>query len=191
LLGTTNTGKTVLGTGAGGRIGSALVQALAFSNPRFLILLDHSEQNLHEINLQLAAPGKSSYAAILGDILDAPLMMEIFDRYRPQTIYHAAANMSLSWHLGIGKNGGGVRSGAPAHDFHRLGRQSAQHHGRVQARRRTGPARPSTAGTKRNAGRPGNVLGSHGSVGPLFQQQIQRGGPITVTTAKPADISRC
>ena len=61
----------MLVTGAGGCIGSALVQALAFSNPRFLILLDHSEQNLHEINLQLAAPGKSSYAAILGYILAA------------------------------------------------------------------------------------------------------------------------
>ena len=91
LSGTTNSGKSILVTGAGGCIGSALVQALACSNPRFLILLDHSEQNLHEINLQLAAAGKSAYVPILGDILDGPLMTEIFDRYRPQTIYHAAA----------------------------------------------------------------------------------------------------
>ncbi len=91
LLGTTNTGNTILVTGAGGSIGSALVQSLAAGNSRFLILLDHSEQNLHEINRQLAAAGKSAYAAILGDILDGPLMTEIFDRYRPQTIYHAAA----------------------------------------------------------------------------------------------------
>jgi FlaA1/EpsC-like NDP-sugar epimerase len=86
-----NTGKTILVTGAGGSIGSALVQSLVSTNPRFLILLDHSEQNLQEINLQLAAASKSSYAAILGDILDGPLMSEIFDRYRPQTVCHAAA----------------------------------------------------------------------------------------------------
>ena len=91
LLGITNTGKSILITGAGGCIGSALTQSLASSSPQFLILLDHSEQNLHEINMQLAATGRSSYAAILGDILDGPLMTEIFDRYRPETIYHAAA----------------------------------------------------------------------------------------------------
>jgi FlaA1/EpsC-like NDP-sugar epimerase len=84
LLGTTNTGNTILITGAGGSIGSALVQSLAAGNPRFLILLDHSEQNLHEINRQLAGAGKSAYLAILGDILDGPLMTEIFDRYRPR-----------------------------------------------------------------------------------------------------------
>src|SRR2546428_9437570 len=61
-------------------------QSLVAGNPRFLILLDHSEQNLHEINTHLAAAGKSSYTAILGDILDASLMTEIFNRYRPQTI---------------------------------------------------------------------------------------------------------
>src|SRR2546429_9215501 len=67
LLGTTNTGKSILITGAGDCIGSALAQSLASSSPRFLILLDHSEQSLHEINMQLAATGKSSYAAILGN----------------------------------------------------------------------------------------------------------------------------
>jgi FlaA1/EpsC-like NDP-sugar epimerase len=77
-------------------MGSALVQSLAAGNPRFLILLDPSEQNLHEINRQLAAAGKSAHAAILLDILDGPLMTEIFDRYRPQTIYHAARTRGFS-----------------------------------------------------------------------------------------------
>src|SRR5205807_2375819 len=89
LLGTTNTGTTFV-VGAGGSIGCALLQALASNHPRFLILLDYAEQNLHEINLQLAASGKSSYAAVSGDILDGPLMTEISDRYRPPTIHHAA-----------------------------------------------------------------------------------------------------
>ena len=95
LLGTTNTGTTFV-IGAGGSIGCALLQALASNHPRFLILLDYTEQNLHEINLQLAASRKSSYAAVSGDILDGPLMTEISDRYRPPTIRHAAVLGGLS-----------------------------------------------------------------------------------------------
>ena len=91
LLHHTNPGRTILVTGAGGCIGSALTQALLSHGSHFLILLDHSEQNLHELNMQLSAAGRSGFAAILGDILDAPLMTEIFERFRPETIYHTAA----------------------------------------------------------------------------------------------------
>jgi len=206
LLGTANNGKTILVTGAGGCIGSALVQALICANSRFLILLDHSEQNLHEINLQLAALGKSSYAAILGDILDAPLMTEIFERYHPQTIYHAAAfkhvplmesnpiavvrnNALGTWEL--------ARTAARfgAERLLMISSDKAVNPGSIMgASKRVAElvllglsdskpsiANASIAGTKMNAVRLGNVLGSHGSVGPLFQQQIQRGGPVTVT----------
>ena len=201
LLGTTNTGKTILVTGAGGSIGSALVQALAPGNPRFLILLDHSEQNLHEINMQLAAAGKSSYAAILGDILDASLMTEIFDRYRPQTIYHAAAfkhvplmesnpiaavrnNALGTWELARTA----VRFGAER--LLMISTDKAVNpRGVMGASKRVAElallcmsdSKAGVTSTKMNAVRLGNVLGSHGSVGPLFQQQIQRGGPVTVT----------
>ena len=196
MLGTTNTGKTILVTGAGGCIGSALVQSLACSNPRFLILLDHSEQNLHEINLQLAAAGKSSYTAILGDILDGPLMSEIFDRYRPQTIYHAAAfkhvplmetnpiavvrnNALGTWELAKTA----VRFGAER--LLLISTDKAVNPRSIMgASKRVAELvllRLSDATTKMNAVRLGNVLGSQGSVGPLFQQQIQRGGPVTVT----------
>jgi FlaA1/EpsC-like NDP-sugar epimerase len=196
LPGTINSGKTILVTGAGGCIGSALVQALAFSNPRFLILLDHSEQNLHEINLQLAASGKSSYAAILGDILDAPLMLEVFDRYRPQTIYHAAAfkhvplmesnpiavvrnNALGTWELAKTAARFGAERLLMISTDKAVNPRSIM--GASKRAAELALLRLSTAGTKMNAVRLGNVLGSHGSVGPLFQQQIQRGGPVTVT----------
>jgi FlaA1/EpsC-like NDP-sugar epimerase len=206
LLGTINTGKTILVTGAGGCIGSALVQALASGNPRFLILLDHSEQNLHEINLQLAALGKSAYAAILGDILDAPLMTEIFDRYRPQTIYHAAAFKHVplmeSNPLAVVRNNA-LGTWELAKTAARFGAErllmistdkAVNPRSIMGASKRVAElvllgfsdskssiVNASIAGTKMNAVRLGNVLGSQGSVGPLFRQQIQRGGPVTVT----------
>jgi FlaA1/EpsC-like NDP-sugar epimerase len=201
LLGTANTGKTILVTGAGGCIGSALVQALASSDPRFLILLDHSEQNLHELNLQLAALGKSSYAAILGDILDAPLMTEIFDRYRPQTIYHAAAfkhvplmesnplavvrnNAVGTWQLAKTAALFGAERLLMISTDKAVNPRSIMGASKRVAELtllRLGDANAGVAATKMNAVRLGNVLGSHGSVGPLFHQQIQRGGPVTVT----------
>jgi FlaA1/EpsC-like NDP-sugar epimerase len=204
LRSTTNTGKSILVTGAGGCIGSALVKSLASSNPRFLILLDHSEQNLHEIDMQLAASGYSSYAAVLGDILDAPLVTEIFDRYRPQLIFHAAAFkhvplMELNPFAVVRNNALGtwelaraaVRFGAEhlimistdkavnPHSIMGVSKRVAE-----LALLRLHDSRTGIAGTKLNAVRLGNVLGSQGSVGPLFHRQVQRGGPITVTHAE-------
>jgi FlaA1/EpsC-like NDP-sugar epimerase len=196
LFGSTNTSKTILVTGAGGCIGSALVHALACSNTRFLILLDHSEQNLHEINMQLAAAGKSAYAAILGDILDAPLMADIFDRYRPRTIYHAAAFKHVplmeSNPIAVVRNNAlgtwELAKTAARFGAERLLMISTDK--AVNPRSIMGVSkriaelallRLSDASTKMNAVRLGNVLGSQGSVGPLFRQQIQRGGPVTVT----------
>jgi FlaA1/EpsC-like NDP-sugar epimerase len=201
LLGTANIGKTILVTGAGGCIGSALVQALASSDPRFLILLDHSEQNLHEVNLHLAALGKSPYAAILGDILDAPLMTEIFDRYRPQTIYHAAAfkhvplmesnplavvrnNALGTWELAKTAARFGAERLLMISTDKAVNPRSIMGASKRVAELvllRLGQAKADVAAAKMNAVRLGNVLGSHGSVGPLFRQQIQRGGPVTIT----------
>jgi FlaA1/EpsC-like NDP-sugar epimerase len=201
LLGTTNSGKTILVTGAGGCIGSALVRTLASSNPRFLVLLDHSEQNLHEINFQLEASGKSSYAAILGDILDAPLLTEIFDRYRPQTIYHAAAfkhvplmetnpiavvrnNALGTWEMAKTAARFGAERLLMISTDKAVNPRSVMGASKRVAELvllRLSDAKANTSNTKMNAVRLGNVLGSQGSVGPLFQQQIRQGGPVTVT----------
>jgi FlaA1/EpsC-like NDP-sugar epimerase len=196
LLSTINSAKTILVTGAGGCIGSALVQSLVCTKSRFLILLDHSEQNLHEINLQLAAAGKSSYAAILGDILDGPLMTEIFERYRPQTIYHAAAFKQVplmeSNPIAVVRNNvlGTWELAKTAARFRAERLLMISTDKAVNPRSIMGVSkrvaemvlfRLSDSITKMNAVRLGNVLGSQGSVGPLFRQQIQHGGPVTVT----------
>ena len=199
LLGTTNTDKTILVTGAGGCIGSALVQSLVCTNPRLLILFDHSEQNLHEVNLQLAAAGNASYAAILGDILDGSLMSEVFDRYRPHTIYHAAAfkhvplmesnpiavirnNALGTWELAKTALCFGAQRLLLISTDKAVNPRSIM--GVSKRIAELAVLRLSTANTKMSAVRLGNVLGSQGSVGPLFRQQIQRGGPVTVTHAQ-------
>src|SRR5271163_4890645 len=85
-------GRSVLLTGAGGSLGSAFAKAVIQLEPRQLILLDHSERNLHEIDSELTAvlPGVL-LTSVLGDICDAGLLSEIFDRHRPEIVYHAAA----------------------------------------------------------------------------------------------------
>ena len=191
-----NIGKTILLTGAGGYIGCALTEALALTHPRFLILLDHSEQNLYEVSMRLAAAGMANYSAILGDILDKPLLREIFERYHPEAIYHAAAfkhvplmesnpiavvrnNAIATWELA---------KAAIQFDAERLLMISTDK--AVNPRSIMGASKRIAelaligmrgSKTKMNAVRLANVLGSPGSVGALFQQQIEDGGPVTVT----------
>src|ERR1700686_2489295 len=79
------TGKTILLTGAGGFIGSALAAAIVPLKPGHLILLDHSERNLNEIDLKLAATtARDLYTSVLGDICDIKLLSEVLQRYRPR-----------------------------------------------------------------------------------------------------------
>jgi FlaA1/EpsC-like NDP-sugar epimerase len=191
-----NIGKTILVTGAGGYIGCALTEALALTHPRFLILLDHSEQNLYEVSIRLAAAGMANYAAILGDILDKPLLTEIFERYHPEAIYHAAAFKHVplmeSNPIAVVRNNAigtwELAKAAIQFDAERLLMISTDK--AVNPRSIMGASKRiaellvigmSGSKTKMNAVRLGNVLGSHGSVGPLFQQQIEDGGPVTVT----------
>ncbi|HEY6358911.1 MAG TPA: polysaccharide biosynthesis protein, partial [Vicinamibacterales bacterium] len=79
-------------TGAGGCIGSALAKAILESDPRLVILLDHSEQNLYEVHSDLTAGcSRPLHVPVLGDISDDALLTELFEKYRPDTVYHAAA----------------------------------------------------------------------------------------------------
>jgi FlaA1/EpsC-like NDP-sugar epimerase len=194
-------GKCILITGAGGYIGGALAETLAAYAPAFLVLLDNSEHNLNEISIRLcdagsaAAPGVQ-FSGVLGDVCDEALLTELFERYRPEIIFHAAACK----HVPLMEENplAAVRTNA-------LGTWRL-----LQAAKRNGAAqlllvstdkavRPASVmgATKRVAElllergasdgivlqtvRLGNVLGSPGSVAPLFARQIARGGPVTVT----------
>jgi len=188
--------QTVLVTGAGGCIGSALVQALVSTDSHFLILLDHSEQNLYEIDQLLHAHGHEAHISILGDILDESLLIGVFERYRPGTIYHGAAfkhvplmesnpfaavrnNAIGTW--GLGK----IAARFGAESLLLISTDKA-----VNPRSVMGASKRAAelallsmplSNTRMNVLRLGNVYGSRGSVVPLFQQQIERGGPVTVT----------
>jgi FlaA1/EpsC-like NDP-sugar epimerase len=184
-------------TGAGGCIGSALVKAIATANARLLILLDQSEHNLYRIEMELAAvPDCPPHVPILGDVCDTALLNEIFERYHPEIIYHAAAMKHVPL---MEKNPiAAVRNNAIGTS---LLAQAANRHGAealvmistdksVNPRSIMGASkrvaelcllRWNTVQTAMKALRLANVWGSTGSVVPLFQEQISRGGPVTVT----------
>jgi FlaA1/EpsC-like NDP-sugar epimerase len=198
-----NADKTVLLTGAGGSIGSSLASAIAASDPRLLIVLDHSERNLYEVDVELASARRCApYISVLGDICDGVLLADLFEKYRPEMIYHAAAFKHVPL---MEKNPvAAVRNNALGTSV--LAR-TASKYGAAQlimistdkavnprsvmgASKRVAELallRWSNPRTQMKAVRLGNVLGSQGSVVPFFRQQISRGGPVTVTHP---DVSR-
>jgi FlaA1/EpsC-like NDP-sugar epimerase len=196
-LNTTNTGRTVLITGAGGCIGSALAKAIVNSGAGLVILLDHSEQNLYEVHTELTAGASGApHVPILGDISDDALLAEVLEKYRPDTIYHAAAfkhvplmetnpiavirnNVLGTWVLAKAALQNGV-----ARLLMISTDKAVNPHSAMGAAKRVAELvllRFSSSRTRMSALRLGNVRDSHGSVLPLFRQQLERGGPLTVT----------
>jgi len=196
--------EVILITGAGGSIGSALVKHLAADASRLLVLLDLSEQNLYEIHAELSGatasrPESQSAATcipILGDIRDAALLDDVFQKYRPTIILHAAAFkhvplMEQNPIAVIANNvlGTSVLAAAAlkyrARQLLMISTDKAVHPRSIMgAAKRIAELivlRQSSAATRMSSLRLGNVLGSNGSVVPLFQQQIERGGPVSVT----------
>jgi FlaA1/EpsC-like NDP-sugar epimerase len=193
----------VLLTGAGGSIGSALAKAVIGLEPRLLILLDNSERNLHEIDLELATTiDRNYFKAVLGDICDSKLLAEIFQSYRPEVVYHAAAfkhvplmenNPFASVHnnaLGTASLAKIAQAEAVTH-FVMVSTDKAVNPISVMgASKRVAELALLSLNNPKNrmsAVRLPNVLGSHGSVVPTFLRQISRGGPVTVTHQ---DVSR-
>ena len=191
----------ILITGAGGTIGSSLALRffLPFGPIPKVILLDHSEQNLYEVQSELLSrvPNvKSKLIAILGDVNDTPLLGELFEKYRPTTIFHAAAFkhvplMEENPIAAIRNNILGTWTLAQAAIKYRARQlimistdKAANPRSIMGATKRVAElmlSRLDTPATRMRSVRLGNVLESTGSVVPLFRRQILRGGPVTVT----------
>ncbi|HEX4538487.1 MAG TPA: polysaccharide biosynthesis protein [Candidatus Acidoferrum sp.] len=190
-------GKTILLTGAGGFIGSALAESMVQLKPGHLILLDHSERNLNEIDLKLAARSAGDlYTSVLGDIRDAKLVSEVLERYRPHVVYHAAAFkhvplMETNPFAAVANNALGTYSLAKlvcASGVANLVMISTDKAvdpiGIMGASKRVAELallNLDNSRTRMSAIRLGNVWGSQGSVVPMFLSQISQGGPVTVT----------
>jgi FlaA1/EpsC-like NDP-sugar epimerase len=190
-------GGSILITGAGGCIGCALAKKIAQSDARRLILLDNAEHELHEIDLALdAIDGCAPHTAVVGDICDAALLAELFDEHRPDIIYHAAAfkhvpMMERNALAAVRNNVLGTLALARAASEHEIAQlvmistdKAVNPSSAMGVSKRIAELvllRWNSASTQMKALRLGNVLGSRGSVIPLFVEQISGGGPVTVT----------
>jgi FlaA1/EpsC-like NDP-sugar epimerase len=189
-------GTTILITGAGGSIGPALVKALLGLGPHRLVLVDHSERNLYEIDSELSISGGASYTAVVGDVCDVKLMKDLVEQHQPGIAYHAAAFkhvplMEANPFATVRNNALGTVSlarvcqalGVP--NLVVVSTDKAVNPISIMgASKRIAELAILNLNSSRNrmsAVRLGNVLGSQGSVVPTFVAQIERGGPVTVT----------
>ncbi|MCR4442981.1 MAG: nucleoside-diphosphate sugar epimerase/dehydratase [Peptococcaceae bacterium] len=191
-------GKTVLVTGAGGSIGSELSRQICRYGPGRLILLGHDENPVFEIELELGdkCPGIKT-VAVIADIKDDRRINQVFGDFRPQVVFHAAAHkhVPLMEHNpgeAYKNNVLGTKNVAEAADrcgtdnFILISTDKAVNPSSVMgATKRIAEmviqGLNETSSTNFAAVRFGNVLGSRGSVIPIFQEQIRRGGPVTIT----------
>ena len=191
-------GATVLVTGAGGSIGSELCRQVARVNPKELILLGHGENSIFEINLDLRLSFPNlNIQPVIADVRDRERINQIVARYRPDAIFHTAAHkhvplMEANVEEAITNNVVGtfnVLQAAKEYDVHRfvlistdkaVNPTSIMGMTKRLAELLTMEAAHSS-GQAYLAVRFGNVLGSRGSVIPVFQRQIAAGGPVTIT----------
>jgi FlaA1/EpsC-like NDP-sugar epimerase len=193
-------GRTVMVTGAGGSIGSELCRQVAALGAHRLVMVDHSENNLFEIDLELRERGHSGLVPVIADCKDAGAMGRAFAQYRPQIVFHAAAYkhvpmMELNPLQAVANNALATDLLADLAERHHVERfclistdkavEPSTVMGASKAlAERVIEARTSSSATRFAAVRFGNVLGSSGSVLPIFRRQIAQGGPVTVTHAE-------
>ncbi|GAB6057819.1 polysaccharide biosynthesis protein [Desulfonatronum parangueonense] len=190
-------GKRVLVTGCGGSIGSELCRQIIRYKPENLILLDSSETNLYAVQMELEHEHRfSAYVPVLGQVQDVELMEDLFAAYTPEVVFHAAAYKHVPmlennpwqavWTNIVGSRV--VMEKSLAHGVRRFVLVSTDKAVRptnvMGASKRVAELllrRIQNGQTKFMAVRFGNVVGSSGSVIPLFRRQIELGGPVTVT----------
>ena len=189
-------GARVLVTGAGGSIGAELCRQIAAKQPKELICLGHGENSIYLIEQELRA-SFSSLVPIIASVRDESRIDEVFARYRPEVVFHAAAHkhvplMEANETEAAANNVIGTRVVAEAADRHGAARfvlvstDKAVNPTSVMGKtKRTAELQVQDLSSRSNtlflAVRFGNVLGSRGSVVPLFRKQIEAGGPVTVT----------
>ena len=190
--------KTVLVTGGGGSIGSELCRQIIKYNPERLLILDIYENNLYDIELELKANyPKAKIEAIVGSVRDKKRLEDVFETFRPQLVFHAAAHkhvplMENSPLEAIKNNVFGTYNVVNCADKYNVERfvlistdKAVNPTNIMGASKRVCEmivqAKNKVSKTEYVAVRFGNVLGSNGSVIPLFKKQIAAGGPVTVT----------
>lgn len=192
------TGKVILVTGGGGSIGSELCRQLAAHQPKQLIIVDIYENNAYDIQQELIAKyPQLNLVALIASVRNTLRMDKIFEKYKPDIVYHAAAHkhvplMEESPNEAIKNNVFGTLKTATA-----AGKYGAERFVLISTDKAVNPTNIMGASkricemiiqmlnhqykTEFVAVRFGNVLGSNGSVIPLFRKQILAGGPVTVT----------
>jgi FlaA1/EpsC-like NDP-sugar epimerase len=193
------TGNVVLVTGAGGSIGSEVCRQISKFSPSTVILLGHGENSIYSIEMELKANKSSGieYLTEIADVQDRDKMFKIMEKYRPRVVFHAAAHkhvplMERNPEEAVKNNIIGTKNVAEAADYHQI-----ETFVMISTDKAVNPTNVMGA-TKRIAEmiiqdlsrrsktrfvavRFGNVLGSRGSVIPLFKKQLKMGGPLTVT----------
>jgi len=193
------TNKTILVTGAGGSIGSEICRQVMKFKPKKILLLGHGENSIYQIDMEIrqSISTETKVIPIIADVQDRNRIFDIFSEYQPDVIYHAAAHkhvplMECNPMEAVKNNIFGTKNVAEAADTFGVG-----YFVMISTDKAVNP--PNIMGatkrfaemivqnlakesdTKFAAVRFGNVLGSRGSVIPLFKKQIAQGGPVTVT----------
>ncbi|SEA87438.1 NDP-sugar epimerase, includes UDP-GlcNAc-inverting 4,6-dehydratase FlaA1 and capsular polysaccharide biosynthesis protein EpsC [Flavobacterium gillisiae] len=197
--------NTILITGAAGSIGSEIVRQVLIYNPKKVIILDQAETPLHHLNLETEVlPTNSKIRTVVADIRNKEAMEKVFKLYKPQVVFHAAAykhvplmeenpSQAILTNIGGTKNLADLACLYKVKKFVMISTDKAVNPSNVMgASKRISEKYVQSLQLKiQNVGeknatkfittRFGNVLGSNGSVVPLFTKQIAEGGPITIT----------
>ncbi len=190
-------GKTVIVTGGAGSIGSEICRQVLRFGCKHLVIFDIHENGLYDIENELKAAYAGKYSMRLGSIRDKRRLKEVFDEFQPQLVFHAAAHkhvpmMEYSPREAIKNNVKGTINVAQAAIMHKVEKfilistdKAVNPTNIMGASKRIAEEAiqllDTVSDTDFAAVRFGNVLGSNGSVVPLFRKQIAAGGPVTVT----------